>query len=119
MLIVATAALEEPQRTLAVMSCVLLSLNVPVAVNWRVVSGLMLELAGVTAIETSVAAVTVRDAVPLTAPEVAVMVAVPVPVLVASPEELMDATLASEVDQAIDVSCCVLPSSKMPVAVNC
>ena len=116
---VATAALEELQRTLVVMSCVLLSSNIPVAVNCRVVSTLMLELAGVTAIETKVAAVTVRDAVPLTAPEVAVIVAEPVPVLVASPELLMDATFASELDQVIDVSCCVLPSSKMPVAVNC
>ena len=88
---VATAGLEELQSTVVVMSCVLLSSNVPVAVNCRMVSTLMLELGGVTAIETRVAAVTVKDAVPLTAPEVAVMVAEPVPVLVASPELLMDA----------------------------
>jgi hypothetical protein len=45
----------------------------------------MLELAGATAIETSVAEVTVSDAVPLTPPELAVIVDVPVPTPVASP----------------------------------
>lgn len=118
LLMVAAAGVEEPQSTLAVMSCVVLSLNVPVAVNWRVVPMLMLELAGVTAIDCSVAAVTLRETVPLTAPEVAEMVTLPVPVLVARPEELMDAILPSADDQVTFVSCCVLPSSKEPVAVN-
>lgn len=88
------------------------------AVNWRVVPILMLELAGVTAIDCSVAAVTLRETVPLTVPEVAVMVTLPLPVLVARPEALMEAMLMSDEDQVTLVSCCVLPSSKMPVAVN-
>ena len=79
----------------------------------------MLELAGVTAIDCSVATVTLRETVPLTAPEVAEMVTLPVPVLVARPEELTDAILTSDDDQVTFVSCCVLPSSKIPVAVNC
>jgi hypothetical protein len=84
-LIVATADEDELQSTDAVRSCVLESLNVPVAVNCFVVPTAMLPLAGVTTIETSVAAVTVSDAVPLTDPEVAVIVAVPVPTPAASP----------------------------------
>jgi hypothetical protein len=49
---------------------VLLSLNVPVAVNCFAVPTAMLELAGVTAMDTNVAAVTVSDALPVTDPEV-------------------------------------------------
>jgi hypothetical protein len=101
------------------MSWVLLSLNVPVAVNCLVVPTAMLEFAGVTAIETSDAAVTVRDAVPLTPADAAVMVAVPVPVLLANPVESILATEVEEEDQAREVSNCVLPSSKLPTAVNC
>jgi hypothetical protein len=79
----------------------------------------MLELAGVTAIDTSVAAVTVSDAVPLTDPDVAVIVVVPALTPDASPPEL---TLATELDNELhvtDVNSCVLPSSKLPTALNC
>lgn len=117
-LMVAAAPLEELQRAEPVTSCVVESLNVPVAVNCLVVPTAMLELAGVTASETNVAPVTVRDAVPLTDPEVAVMVAVPVAVLVANPVESMLAVFEDE-DQVSEVSNCVLPSSKLPTAVNC
>lgn len=115
----ATAAFDELHNTDAVMSWVLVSLNVPVAVNCFVVPMAMLGLAGVTAIETRLAPVTVSKAVPLVAPEVAVMVAVPGPVLVASPELLMEATFKFDDDQATEVNGWVLPSSKDPVAVNC
>ena len=116
---VAVDGVEEVQTTLDVMFCVEASLKVPVAVNCFVVPTAMLEFAGVTAIETSVAPVTVRDAVPLTDPDVAVMVAVPVPTPVTRPVEL---TLATEVEEELHVTCCsscVLPSSKLPIAVNC
>lgn len=95
------------------------SLKVPVAVNCFVVPMAMLGLAGVTAIETRLAPVTVSEVVPLTEPEAAVIVAVPGPVLVARPAALIDATLTSDEDQTTEGSCCVLPSSKSPVAVNC
>ena len=114
----AAAAFDELQTTELVMSCVLESLKVPIAVNCFVVPTAMLDPAGVTASETSVALVTVNDAVPLTDPQAAVMVAVPVPVLVAKPVESMLAAVEDEV-HVRDVSNCVLPSSKLPTAVNC
>ncbi len=112
-------AAEELHSTDAVMSCVLVSLKVPVAVNCLVVPMAMLGFAGVTAIETRLAPVTVSDVLPLTAPDVAIMVVVPVPVLVARPEAFTDATLMFEEDHVTEGSCCVLPSSKIPVAINC
>jgi hypothetical protein len=115
---VATAGLEELQSTDAVMSCVLVSLNVPVAMNCFVVPMAMPELLGVTAMETRVAVVTVSEAVPLTDPEAAVMVTVPDPVLVARPAALMDATLRFDDDHVTEGNCCVLPSLKLPVAIN-
>jgi len=117
-LIVAWAGEDEVQTTTAETSCVLESLNVPVAVNCLVVSGAIVEFAGVTAMEIRLAPVTVSEAVPLTEPEVAVIVAVPGLTPVATPLEL---TLA-EFDELLQVtfsSSCVLPSSKLPVAVNC
>src|SRR5437879_1249444 len=98
-LMLAAAEFDDVQITVVVMSCVLLSLKVPVAVNCLVVPTAMVESAGVTAIDTRVAAVTVTDAVPLTDPEVAVMVAVPVPVLLANPVESMLATEVEDEDQ--------------------
>jgi hypothetical protein len=117
-LIVAWAGDDEVQTTMAEMSCVLESLNVPVAVNCFVVSGAIVEFVGVTAMETRLAPVTVREAVPLTEPEVAVIVAVPGLPPMANPLEL----IVAEFDELLQVtfcSSCVLPSSKLPVAVNC
>jgi hypothetical protein len=79
----------------------------------------MLEFAGVTAIDTSVAAVTVSEAVPLTDPDVAVIVVVPALTPAASPPELMLATEVDDELQVTDVNSCVLPSSKLPTALNC
>ena len=101
------------------MSCVVLSLKVPIAVNCLVVPTAMLELAGVTVIENRVAPVTLRVAVPVTEPEVALMVAVPTPTPVDKPAELIVATVDGDDDHATEVSTCVLPSSKLPIAVNC
>ncbi len=53
-------------------------------------------LEGVTAIETSAGAVTVKTADPLTVPEVAVIVVVPAATEVASPAELIVAALVTE-----------------------
>ena len=53
-------------------------------------------MAGLTAIEVRVAAVTVRDVEPLIDPDVAVMVVVPAATLEARPELVMVDTLAAE-----------------------
>jgi len=116
---VAVAGLEELQRTDSVRSCVLLSLKVPVAVNGFVVPTAMLEFAGVTAIETNVALLTLSEAVPVTEPEIALIVADPVPTDVARPKALTVAVPGTEDVHVTDVKSCVLPSSKVPTALNC
>lgn len=88
------------------------------AVNCFVVPMAIVELTGVTKIETKVAPVTVSVAVPDTEPEVAVMVAVPAPTPVTMPEAEMLATLEDEADQFTLFNNCVLPSSKLPTALN-
>jgi hypothetical protein len=78
-------------------------LYVPVAVNCCVSLGPIDGLAGVTAIEVRVAAVTVRDVEPLIDPDVAVMVVVPAATLEARPELLMLATLVAEEFQVTEL----------------
>ena len=116
---VAVTGLEEPQRTDSVRSSVLLSLKVPVAVNCFVVPTAMLEFAGVTAIDTNVALFTFSEAVPVTEPEIALIVADPVPTDVARPEALTVAVPGTDDVHVTDVKSCVLPSSKVPTALNC
>src|SRR5207253_2111344 len=77
LLTVATFALDEAHVTVAVRSCVEPSVYVPVAVNCCVVPAAMDGLVGVTARETSVAAVTVNVDEPDTEPNVALIVVVP------------------------------------------
>jgi hypothetical protein len=101
-----------------------LSEYVPVAVNCCVLSTKIDGDCGVTAIETSVGAVTVRVAVPLTEPEVAVIVAVPPPTPDARPwlpaVLLMVAMLVLDDFHATEVvRVCMVPSEYVPVAVNC
>jgi hypothetical protein len=90
-----------------------------VAANCFVVPTAMLELAGVTLIDTSVAAVTISDAVPLTDPDAAVIVDVPALTPAASPFESTLATELADELHVTEVSNCVLPSSKLPTALNC
>jgi len=73
---------------------------VPVAVNCLVVPREMLGLAGVTAMETSVAGVIVSVVVPDFPPDVAVMVVEPVPTAVASPLVIV----ATDVDDELHVT---------------
>jgi hypothetical protein len=70
-LIVATLAAEELHVAVLVRFCVLASVYVPVAVNCCVLPLAIEGVAGVTAIDTSVAAVTVSVVLPETVPEVA------------------------------------------------
>ena len=68
---------EELHVTLPVRFCVLLSLNVPVAMYCCVRPAATDAVAGVTAMDCNVAAVTVSDAVPVMLPLLAVIVVVP------------------------------------------
>jgi hypothetical protein len=100
------------------------SVKVPIAVNCCVVPNAIDGVAGVTAIDASAAGVTVSVVFPVIEPEVAVIVAVPAFTLVASPiclsALLMVATDGeSLVHCTVLVTSCVLPSVKVPVAVNC
>ena len=84
-LIVATDELEELHWTSVVKSCVLPSLNVPLAVNGWVVPAAMLGLVGLTVSPVRVADVTVSNADPLTVPTLATTVVCPGVTLVAIP----------------------------------
>jgi hypothetical protein len=86
LLMAATAAADELQVTDSVRSCVVLSENVPVALNCCVVPGAMLGLAGVTAMETSVAGVTVTVVDPDISPHFPQIFAQPQCVAVMYPE---------------------------------
>ena len=116
----ASVVSDEVHVTSAVRLCVLPSLKVPVAENCWVVFCAMIGLAGRTAIDVRLLALTVAETLPLIAPEVAVTVKVPRSVAVASPLVVIEATLAGEVLQTtVPVMFCVLLSENVPVAVNC
>lgn len=94
------------------------------AVNcWVVPAGFLeiLALTGVTAMETSVADVTVRVADPEMSPDVAVMVVKPVEIpVVTFPAALMEALAGTdEVQATAAVRSCVVLSVYVPMAVNC
>jgi len=119
-LIVAVVVVPEDQVTVLVRFCVVPSLNVPVAVNCCVAPLAIDGFAGVTAIDCSVAAVTVSKVEPLIDDDVAVMVEVPTPAPVARPDALMVAvTVVPDDHVTLDVRFCVEPSLNVPVAVNC
>lgn len=119
-LIVATEVADELHVTEELMFCVLLSEYVPVAVNCCVPPAVTDTVAGVTAMDVNVAAVTVRVVFPLTVPEDAVMVVVPADTPEARPDVLMVATeVAEELHVTDDVRLFVPPSVYVPVAVNC
>ena len=74
-------------------------MKVPIAANCSVVPEGMLGIAGVTAIETNAAGVTVSVVVPTIEPEVAETVVPPIAMLLASPWALTVATAESPVLQ--------------------
>jgi hypothetical protein len=85
LLIVATVAEEEAQFAVVVMFGVDPSVYSPMAVNCSVPPVEMDGLWGLISIAARIAVVTVRLADPVTAPDVALMIAIPLPVLVAIP----------------------------------
>jgi hypothetical protein len=119
-LIVAVVVVPELHVTVLVRFCVVPSLNVPVAVNCSVAPLAIDGFAGVTAIDCSVAAVTVSKVEPLIGDDVAVIVEVPTPAPVARPAVLIVAVVVvPEFQVTLDVKFCVVPSLNVPVAVNC
>ena len=91
-LTVATATFPEVQVAEAVRSIVLLSVNVPVAVNCWVVPKPMKGADGFTVIETRVAELTVRSVTAEIEPKAAEMLELPLANVVASPLGLIAAT---------------------------
>ena len=119
-LIVAVVVLEDAHVALLVRFCVVPSLYVPVAVNCCVPPAATDGFTGVTAIELSVAAVTVSVVEPVTLPLVALIVEVPAFNALARPEALIVAVVVLEdAHVAVVVKFCVVPSLYVPVAVNC
>src|ERR1700693_5028212 len=75
---------------------------------------------GIMFTETGTAGITVRFAVPVTVPEVALIVAVPSTLASAAPPTLTGTVAgADEIHVADCVRFCVVPSVYVPVAVNC
>ena len=103
-LIVAVVVVPELQVTLEVRFCVVPSLNVPVAVNCCVAPLVIDRFAGVTAIDCSVAAVTVSTVEPEIDDDVALIVEVPTPAPVANPAALIVAVVVvPELHVTLDV----------------
>jgi hypothetical protein len=118
--IVAAAVFDELHVAVLVRFWVVPSLKVPVAVNCWVAPLVIVGFEGVTAIDCSVAAVTVSVVEPFTVPDVALMVEVPTPAPVASPAAVIVATVVvPELQVAVAVRFWVVPSLNVPVAVNC
>lgn len=122
-LIVATATSEEVHAACTVILTAEPSLKVPCAVNVCEDPKLIAELAGVTAIETKVALVTVSVVVALIPENAAVIVVVPVVTPVATPP-LPDALLTvatdgvDEVQVTAEVRSNCWPSEKVPIALS-
>ena len=85
LLMVATEGVEEVHVTALVRFCIVLSEYVPVAVNCCVAPAMMMGLAGVTAMEINVVAVTVSVVALERLPNVAVIIVVPAATPVARP----------------------------------
>lgn len=110
-----TTVFDELQVTCVVKSCVLLSVNVPVAVNCCVKPFEKVGSVGVTWIETSVAGLIVATVLPLTLPKVAVIVDEPTAAAASSPAlPLALLTVAFAAFELVHVTCdvrfCVEPS---------
>lgn len=112
LLMVATEPSDESHWTEPVMFCVLPSVKVPVAANCSVVPRAMPGIAGVMAMETNAAGVTVKVDEPPMLAAAAVIVVWPVDALAASPLALAVATDGADELQVADaVRSSVLPSA--------
>jgi hypothetical protein len=119
-LMVATVAAEELQVTLAVALLDVPSLYIAVAENCSLFPMITDGLIGLISIAVRTALVTVRLAVPLTVPKVAVIVVWPALSALATPVEAIVATaVADEFQLTVGLRFCWVPSLNVPVAVNC
>lgn len=117
---VATAVADEVHATPAVSICELLSVYVPVAVNCCVRPAEIEGFAGITAIDTSAGAVTIKVVEAVTEPEAAPIVVLPCASAAASPEEpIVAAAVFEELHATALVISRVVPSVRVPVAANC
>ena len=121
---VATAVSDDAQVTWVVRFWVVPSVKVPVAVKGTAIPTGMLGLAGVTAIDWSVAAVTVSVVLPVFPESAAVMALVPTPTVLARPFdpaalEMVATAVVAEAQVTWLVRSWVELSEKVPVAVNC
>ena len=129
LLIVAIVVSDELHVTDVVMGCVVLSVYVPVAMNWFVRPLAMLGFASVTAIDTSAALVTLSVVVPdmLVDGSIAVIVVGPVLPLfgdVANPFDpfallIVEIDVSDELHVTDAVRSWFVLSVNMPVALNC
>ncbi len=121
LLIVAIPMSDEFQVTSDVKSCVVLSVNVPVAMKCTVVPKGTVVLVGVVAIDVSTAGVTVSVADDeVFESNIAVMSVEPTPTAVARPELLIvEVVILDELQIADVVKSSRLPQPNVPVAVNC
>jgi hypothetical protein len=119
LLTVATLAADEFHTAVELRSWVVLSVKCPVVVNCWVIPAGTVTLAGVTTIELTAAAVTVRAAEPEIGPEVAEIVTLPSATLLASPLPSIEAMVGSVEFQVTGERVCVLPSVNVPTAANC
>ena len=124
LLTVAVEVASELHVAVEVRFCELPSVNVPAAVNCCVVPSGIEGFVGVTAIETSAAAVTVNVVLPAIEPEVAVILAEPVPTALANPGDvatllIVATVVVSELHCTVFVMFCMVPLVNAPVAVNC
>jgi hypothetical protein len=122
--IVAVAVVAEAHVTVVVRSCVVASVYVPVATNCCVVPLAIDGFVGVTAIETSVAGVTVSVVEPTTVSSVALMVVLPVVAPLARPcepaaFEIVAVVVLVEAHRTLSLMSCVVASVYVPVATNC
>lgn len=106
----ATVVTDEFHTALVVRSCVLPSVYVPVAVNIWVRPLAILSRAGATPMLLSAAAVTVSVVLPVIPLTAAVMLAVPIPVAVASPALTVATAVDCELQVAVVVKFCLVPS---------
>ena len=110
-LTVAVATADEFQVTDELRSLVLASVNVPVAVSWRLLPNATVAFAGVMASDASAGGPTVTASAPLIAPEAARILAVPCDAADARPALLTDAIAGfDELHSAVPVRSCVLLS---------
>jgi len=121
LLTVATDGSDELQVTCVVISKIVVSEYMPVALNCWVAPTNMVGLAGITTMEDRVAKFTVRSVFPeieVLVMEVAVMVVVPTETAKATPVVL--SIVATVISDEVQVTCVVkvVPSEYVPVAVN-